>query len=122
MSNNADLIRNFISAWSRLDADELGEYFAEDGVYHNMPAGPVIGKARIKQFIAGFIADWTSTEWDIINLLDDGELVMVERVDRTRVGDKPIELPCLGVFEMADGKIRIWRDYFDMGTYVRALS
>ena len=36
--------------------------------------------------------------------------------------DKPVDLPCCGVFEMQDGKIKVWRDYFDMGTYVQALS
>jgi limonene-1,2-epoxide hydrolase len=31
-------------------------------------------------------------------------------------------LPCLGVFEMQDGKIRVWRDYFDLGSSLRALA
>jgi len=122
MSSNAQIIRDFIAAWSRLDADELVEYFTEDGIYHNMPTEPVAGKALLKQFISGFIGGWTSTEWEIISMLDEDELVMVERMDRTRVGDKLIELPCFGVFEMADGKIKIWRDYFDMGTYINALQ
>ncbi len=122
MADNAQIVRDFIAAWSRLDVDELVGYFVEDGIYHNMPTLPVAGKARLKQFIAGFMRDWTSTEWEIINLLDDGELVMVERMDRTRVGDKLVELPCFGSFEMADGKIRVWRDYFDMGTYTKALQ
>jgi limonene-1,2-epoxide hydrolase len=47
---------------------------------------------------------------------------MVERVDHTRAGEKSVALPCLGVFEMQDGKIRVWRDYFDLGTYLRALA
>jgi len=38
------------------------------------------------------------------------------------VGDKTIELPCCGVFELRDGKIGIWRDYFDMNSYVQALE
>ena len=29
--------------------------------------------------------------------------------------------PCCGVFEMQDGRIKVWRDYFDIGTYVAAL-
>ncbi len=121
MSDNAQIIRDFIAAWSRLDADELVTYFTDDGIYHNMPAEPVAGQTLLKQFISGFTRDWTSTEWQIVNLLDDGDIVMVERMDRTRVGDKLIELPCFGIFEMDDGKIRIWRDYFDMGTYINAL-
>ena len=45
-----------------------------------------------------------------------------ERVDRTEVGDRSVELPCTGVFEMEDGKIKVWRDYFDLKTYTSALS
>jgi limonene-1,2-epoxide hydrolase len=45
---------------------------------------------------------------------------MVERVDRTRLGDKQVDLPCCGVFELSGGKIKVWRDYFDLATYTRA--
>ncbi len=38
--DNEKIIREFIEAWSRLDAEELSGYFTEDGVYHNMPSGP----------------------------------------------------------------------------------
>ena len=41
MTNNERIVRNFIAAWSRLDAAELVDYFAPDGVYHNIPAQPV---------------------------------------------------------------------------------
>jgi limonene-1,2-epoxide hydrolase len=31
-----------------------------------------------------------------------------------------VDLPCLGVFEMTGGKIKEWRDYFDLSTFMRA--
>jgi limonene-1,2-epoxide hydrolase len=43
-------------------------------------------------------------------------------VDRTDAGGKHIDLPLVGVFEIQDGKIRAWRDYFDLATYTRAMS
>lgn len=122
MSENETIIREFIAAWSRLDAVELVAYFTHDGVYHNMPTEPVSGKDNLLKFIGGFIANWSSTDWDIINLLADGDIVMVERLDKTRVGDKAVDLPCFGIFEMAGGKIKVWRDYFDMGTFVKSLT
>ena len=121
MTQNAQIIRDFIAAWSRLDVEELVAFFAEDGVYHNMPTKPVAGHAALRGFIGAFVKDWTSTEWDVLNLVAQGDLVIAERLDRTMVGDKPVDLPCCGVFEMQDGKIKVWRDYFDMGTYVAAL-
>jgi limonene-1,2-epoxide hydrolase len=121
VTDNAQVVRDFVVAWSRLDADELAGFFTEDGIYHNMPAKPVAGRAAVRAFIAGFIRDWTSAEWDLLSLASQGDVVIAERLDRIMVGDKPVHLPCCGVFEMSDGKIKVWRDYFDMGTYVSAL-
>ncbi len=122
MPSNKEIIQEFIEAWSRLDADELVNYFATDGVYHNMPAAPVSGHDSLKPFIAGFIGNWTRTDWDILNLVEYGDIVIAERLDRTMVGDISVDLPCCGVFEMEDGKIKVWRDYFDMATYTKPLS
>lgn len=119
MKNNVEIITEFIKAWSRLDASELADYFTEDGTYYNMPAQPVQGREHLEKFIGGFLANWTKTDWDILNILGDGDVVIAERLDRTLAGDIAIDLPCCGVFEMKDGKIKVWRDYFDMATFTR---
>ncbi len=120
--DNEKIIREFIGAWSRLDPEELSRYFSEDGVYHNMPAGPVRGRENVRNMIAGFTRPWTETRWDILNLVSSGNVVIAERLDRTRAGDKSVDLPCTGVFELEKGKIKVWRDYFDLGTYLKAMS
>jgi limonene-1,2-epoxide hydrolase len=120
--DNERIIREFIEAWSRLDADELASAFAADGVYHNMPAAPVSGRDSIRHMIAAFIRPWTETHWEILNLVSRGDIVVAERIDRTRAGDRSVDLPCTGVFQLDNGKITIWRDYFDMGTYTRAMT
>jgi limonene-1,2-epoxide hydrolase len=122
MTDNVAVIRQFISAWPRLNPAELASYFTDDGVYHNMPTGPVSGRANVERFIGGFIKPWTSTEWDILNIAAAGDVVMVERLDRTRVGERHIDLPCCGVFEMQGGKIKTWRDYFDLQSYMKVMT
>ncbi len=122
MSDNVQTIKNFIAAWSNLDSDELVGYFSEDGIYYNMPTQPVQGKEQLKQFIGSFISNWTKTNWDTLNIIGEGDVVIAERLDRTEVGDIKVDLPCCGVFEMEEGKIKVWRDYFDMGTYTKAFS
>ena len=122
MSDNVQTIKAFIAAWSNLDVDELVGYFCEDGIYYNMPAQPVQGHEKLKLFIEGFIAKWTKTTWETLNIIGEGNVVIVERLDRTDVGDIKVDLPCCGVFEMEEGKIKIWRDYFDMGTYTKPFS
>jgi len=120
--NNEQIVRDFIAAWPRLNVDELVGYFNEDGVYHNMPLAPVQGRENLRKFIARFLSSWTKTEWDVLNLVSKGDIVIAERLDRTTVGAKKVDLPCCGVFEMQNGKIKVWRDYFDMGTYTKALA
>ena len=122
MSDNVQTIKAFIAAWSNLDVDELVGYFCEDGIYYNMPAQPVQGHEKLKLFIEGFIAKWTKTTWETLNIIGEGNVVIVERLDRTEVGDIKVDLPCCGVFEIKEGKIKIWRDYFDMGTYTKPFS
>ena len=122
MDENEQVIRNFIEAWSRLDPEELADYFAEDGVYHNMPAGAVSGRANVENFIRGFSASWTETTWDLLNIASSANVVIAERLDRTRAGEKSVDLPCVGVFELEAGKIKVWRDYFDIATYQKGLA
>ncbi len=120
--DNAQVIKEFVERWSNLDAAELASYFTEDGTYFNIPAKPVVGRQNIEQFIAGFIASWTETNWDILNIAEQDGVVYCERLDRTKTTNGNVDLPCFGVFEMKDGKIHMWRDYFDMGTFVNAMS
>lgn len=122
MTDNETVVRNFIAAWSRLDADELVGFFTENGTYHNMMARPVSGRDNLRKFIGGFLKGWTATEWDIINIVSRGDVVIAERLDRTRLGDKKVDLPCVGVFEMREGKINVWRDYFDLATYTKTVA
>ena len=122
MTENETIIREFVAAWSNLDADELATYFTEDGTYYNMPTQPISGRENVRDFIANFMRPWESTEWEILNLLVEGDIVMVERVDHTVALGNNIDLPCLGYFLMEDGKIKMWRDYFDLATYTSALS
>jgi limonene-1,2-epoxide hydrolase len=53
--------------------------------------------------------------------VSDGNLVMNERTDVMRRKDGgEIPLPVTGVFEVVDGRIVAWRDYFDMATVTKA--
>ena len=85
-SGNERVIVDFIEAWSRLDATELASFFTEDGIYHNMPTQPVQGRANVEGLIRGFSAAWTETTWDVLNIMSSGNVVIAERLDRTKAG------------------------------------
>jgi limonene-1,2-epoxide hydrolase len=120
--SNTEIITEFVNAWSSMDAEALAEYFTEDGCYYNMPTQPVKGRAEVTEFIRNFLANWTETQWDILNIAEVGDVVFCERLDRTKTTQGDVDLPCAGVFEMENGKIKEWRDYFDLGTFMNAMS
>ncbi|MFN4354477.1 limonene-1,2-epoxide hydrolase family protein [Parvibaculum sp.] len=122
MSSNEQVIRDFVDAWPRLDVKKIVGFFAEDGVYHNMMLEPVKGREALTGFIGGFVNGWSDVKWELLNISSSGSIVFAERVDRMKVGGKPVALPCCGVFEMEGGKIKVWRDYFDLATFSKAAA
>ena len=87
-----------------------------------MPIQPIQGKDAIKGIIEQFLAPFERGDWEIIQIAASGDVVLTERIDRFIGTDKTIELPVMGTFEMSDGKISAWRDYFDMAAWTRQAS
>jgi limonene-1,2-epoxide hydrolase len=122
VSDNTDLVTAFCRAWSNRDVDEILGYFAEDAVYHNMPMPPMQGKPAIKTILQQIVSPTSWIEWETLNIAEAGNVVFTERVDRFEMGGKKVELPVAGVFEIENGKIKAWRDYFDMAAWTRQTS
>ncbi|HEV8297129.1 MAG TPA: limonene-1,2-epoxide hydrolase family protein [Acidimicrobiales bacterium] len=112
-----ELVAQFCSAWTRMDAEELAGYFTDDAVYHNIPMEPAVGKPAIRQFLDGMNGMISAIRFEVHRQIADGSVVMNERTDHITMGDRAVALPVVGVFEIRDGKIAAWRDYFDMGQF-----
>ncbi len=113
-----ELISRFCAQWGTGDYASLLEYFAEDAIYHNIPMEPLQGVEEIKDFLEGFSAMAKSIDFVIHRQVVSGNIVMNERTDTLRMNDgNVVNLPVMGTFEVEDGKIVAWRDYFDMGQF-----
>lgn len=117
-AENDALVRRFIEEWSvpHPDVERLMAYFTDDPVYHNMPGPPAEGRAAVETALKR-VAALTLDGWEIRHQLASGDIVINERLDRFKSEGKAVELPVCGVFELRDGKIAAWRDYFDMATW-----
>jgi limonene-1,2-epoxide hydrolase len=116
-----DVVTRFCKTWESVDVDALMEFFADDAVYHNIPIAPVTGKDAIRTTIEGFAAGVEKIEFEVRAIAPSGNTVLTERVDRFVNPDKTIELPVMGTFEVVDGKITAWRDYFDLNQFTSQL-
>lgn len=119
MSDNQAVVRDFIAAFHARDIDHIMTFFCKDAVYHNIPVAPVTGPTAIRAVLQGFMGMADDVEFVTHHLAEthDG-VVLSERTDRFHIkspkGDKWLELPVMGTFELRDGRISAWRDYFDM--------
>lgn len=117
------VVRNFCRVVEERDVDALLAFFTDDAVYHNIPLAPLTGREAIAGTLAQFITPASHVEFEVIALATTGSTVLTERVDRFVIGGKRIELPVMGAFEVtAEGKIRAWRDYFDMQQFTSQLG
>ncbi len=114
MADSERIVREFCDAWSRGDLDRIMSFFADDAVYHNMPMDPVVGTEAIRTFIEGFTAMVDRIEFEILHLAVNGDVVLTERIDTFVRAAGSVGLPVMGTFELTEGKITAWRDYFDM--------
>ena len=127
MESPIEVVRRFCAAWSdNLAAGDLAAFFTDDAVYHNIPLEPVVGREDIADTIATFIRPGApgieSIEFRVINIAADGPVVMTERVDVFQLADKTFELPVMGIFEVGEGKIKAWRDYFDLNQFTSQMD
>ena len=113
------IIRDLCAAWGRGDVEVLMNAFTDDAVYHNIPMDPAKGKDAIRAVIEGFMKmSPGGVDFEILNQVTAGNLVLNERIDTFVVDGKKSGGPVAGVFELdADGKIKAWRDYFDMSAF-----
>src|SRR5262249_52792253 len=127
MESPIEVVRRFCAAWSdNIGAAQLAAFFTDDAVYHNIPLAPVTGRDAIANNIASFIRPGApgieSIQFRVINIAANGPVVMTERVDIFELPNKSFELPVMGIFEVSDGKISAWRDYFDMNQFTSRMG
>jgi limonene-1,2-epoxide hydrolase len=121
MSDSIELVRRFCAQWEQGDIDALLAYFTEDAIYHNIPVEPVVGIDGIRATIEMFTSAVERVEFRLLHIAAEGDTVLTERVDVFVLPVKNIELPVMGTFDVRDGKIAAWRDYFDLNQYMQQL-
>lgn len=118
---NTETVLAFIDAWNTMNWDAAADLLTEDTVWHNIPMEKVEGKAAVEAAIRGMGPE--AVNWEMISIAENGDKVLTERVDRFDMpGGKKIDLPVMGTFELRDGKISAWRDYFDLNTFMTQMA
>lgn len=111
------LVREFIATLMRRDLDAAALMVSDDFEYDNVPMGKAFGPTALTETLTGFFSMCTGIDWEILEQTSSGTLkdgtVLNERDDRVEIHGRWSTLPVAGVFKIRDGKITLWRDYFD---------
>ena len=115
-STPSDVVTSFLKAFEAMDFDTALTYLADDCEYTNIPMSTVRGHEGVRSVLGPFFAAIHENDFVILRSAADGPVVFLERLDRHRLDHGWRDLPVNSVFEVHDGLITVWRDYFDLMT------
>jgi len=115
MTTAADVVRDFCTAIDRKDLAAVEALLDEQVVYHNIGSEPAVGREASLAAVKFQFDMFEPIVFRIRNIASDGNTVLTERVDEITANGVMAPVPVMGTFEVRDGRIVRWRDYFDMG-------
>jgi limonene-1,2-epoxide hydrolase len=99
------------------DWEGLSALIAEDGLYQDVPTPDdgAIGPANIVKRLRIGLDPVVRFEHDIHRVVAEGDTVILEHTERWHFETgEMIENPFVTVHTVRDGKITLWRDYWDL--------
>jgi len=109
---------------SERDWEGLSSYLSDDCIYVDMPVGPTAaarGPVDIVKRLQVGLLDLAGYENHDGLLVAQGDAVLYEHSETwTFSSGEVVVLPFVSVHRVRDGKVALWKDYWDFGTVVNA--
>lgn len=124
MADSVRVVLNFCKLMAKRDTEALRPFLADDAVYQNTGKLPFVGIAAIVENLAAqFAAFPDSYEYRVLNIAGHDHVVLTERLDMIRTPAGELRgVPAMGAFEVCDGKINRWTDYWDSALVAKMTS
>lgn len=112
---NTEIVQAFIRAWEDKSIEGILGRMTPDARYVNIGFSESVGHEAIRGVVEPFLAMATRIEWITHHIGENSDgVVFTERTDIFELPDRKISVPVMGIFELKDGLISGWRDYFDL--------
>jgi limonene-1,2-epoxide hydrolase len=112
----SQIVHAFMDAMAVKDYDTALKFIAATCEYDNVPMGKVTGPEGVRAVLEPFFAPTIENQLLVKRELAQGNTVILERLDRHLLDSGWVELPVTGIFEVENGQITLYRDYFDLNT------
>ena len=118
MPTPTEVVQQFCAAFAVKDVDTIASLLADDVVYHNVGMEPAVGKEASLAMIQGFLDMAEVMTFEIHRIAANGDSVLTERTDTFTINGAQAPIAVMGTFDLRDGLIVAWRDYFDMQMFL----
>lgn len=149
--SSSDVVKHFITSWCRLDIPAIQAAVTDDIFYQNIPfaavqkleelqdfndsvtamlaAGveglpitPIIGRPAFAEFLKS-VKQFAWADWKLKSIAADGNTVFTDREDIFGFqGGGSIAVNVIGIFEVRDGSICSWKDFFSLQEFQSQLK
>lgn len=109
----ATVVRSFLVALDAGDGEMITRLLHPELVYTNVSLPSMRGGERVAKLFATVMRRGLRADIHVHELAADGDRVLTERTDVLKVGAVHVAFWVCGVFEVRDGRVVLWRDYFD---------
>jgi len=108
------VVEAFLRALEQKDIERAAALLDDDVVYQNVPFPADHGKAKVMKTLLSFQRIFTDFEVRMKNIAEKDGVVLTERVDVLSGPFAYLDIWVCGTFEVKNGRITLWRDYFDL--------
>jgi steroid delta-isomerase-like uncharacterized protein len=123
------IVQNFERAFNRQDVSGLLDCFTEDASYHDNFYGPHAGQPRLRAMFERMFHEGRDYVWTMDVIVDTPARAAAEWSFRYVVTDaipqsagRTIRFRGMSLFELRDGKIQAYREYWDTGVALAQLG
>ena len=118
-AENKKIVAQMWESLYRKDWDGVAAVIAEDGHYEDVPAPDpgATGPANVVKRLRIGLDPVVRFEHDVHRVVAEGDSVLIEHTEtwHFETGEKLVN-KFVTVHEVRDGKIKLWRDYWDLNT------
>lgn len=107
------IVIRFLEALEQQNYETISELLAPNIAYTNVSLPTFRGKKLVFSLIKTVLRKGTALQVKKLNVSFNGNVVLTERIDVVIIGPLHVGFWICGKFEVENGKITVWRDYFD---------
>lgn len=115
-----ETVETFLYSMQDQELERAEATLAQNLVYQNVGFPTIYGRNRVIKLFRS-MQGRMGFEVKIHRIAADGAAVLTERTDALVFGPLRLQFWVCGVFEVHEGRITLWRDYFDMFDFTKAI-